>query len=216
MEKHRQEKQPPLPCCLQNADVYVLDDPLSAVDVHVGRHIFDNFIDGAIKVQGVGQAALVAAWHSSKEECWNLPCSRRCLCRGSVGLYLPAWDLHQSLSSKSGPAPSCCCPGAGQGPAAGDPPAAVPAPCRPRGGAGRRPHRGAGAQGEGGQFGGSGGGERAAVQRVGGSKLRVHDFVTHPPGVSWLCWRGTSRMQCTLPCTGVSKSWRLALYIVRV
>lgn len=41
-------------------------------------------------------------------------------------------------------------------------------------------------------------------------------FVRHPPGVSWLCWRGTSRMHCTLPCTGVSKSWRLALYIVRV
>ena len=33
----------------QNADVYILDDPLSAVDVHVGKHIFDRFIDGAIK-----------------------------------------------------------------------------------------------------------------------------------------------------------------------
>ena len=33
----------------QDADVYILDDPLSAVDVHVGRHIFENFIDGAIK-----------------------------------------------------------------------------------------------------------------------------------------------------------------------
>ncbi|XP_053551240.1 multidrug resistance-associated protein 1 isoform X2 [Bombina bombina] len=27
-----------------NADVYLLDDPLSAVDAHVGRHIFDNVI----------------------------------------------------------------------------------------------------------------------------------------------------------------------------
>ena len=33
----------------QDADVYILDDPLSAVDVHVGKHIFSNFIDGAIK-----------------------------------------------------------------------------------------------------------------------------------------------------------------------
>ena len=27
-----------------NADVYLLDDPLSAVDAHVGKHIFDNVI----------------------------------------------------------------------------------------------------------------------------------------------------------------------------
>ena len=33
----------------QDADVYIMDDPLSAVDVHVGRHIFENFINGAIK-----------------------------------------------------------------------------------------------------------------------------------------------------------------------
>lgn len=27
-----------------NADIYMLDDPLSAVDSHVGKHIFDNVI----------------------------------------------------------------------------------------------------------------------------------------------------------------------------
>lgn len=27
-----------------NADVYLLDDPLSAVDSHVGKHIFDHVI----------------------------------------------------------------------------------------------------------------------------------------------------------------------------
>lgn len=27
-----------------SADVYLLDDPLSAVDAHVGKHIFDNII----------------------------------------------------------------------------------------------------------------------------------------------------------------------------
>ena len=28
----------------QDADIYILDDPLSAVDVHVGKHIFENVI----------------------------------------------------------------------------------------------------------------------------------------------------------------------------
>lgn len=34
-----------------NADVYLLDDPLSAVDSHVAKHIFDNVIgpEGTLK-----------------------------------------------------------------------------------------------------------------------------------------------------------------------
>jgi len=28
----------------QNSDIYLLDDPLSAVDAHVGRHLFDHVI----------------------------------------------------------------------------------------------------------------------------------------------------------------------------
>lgn len=34
-----------------DADVYLLDDPLSAVDAHVSKHIFDNLIgpEGALK-----------------------------------------------------------------------------------------------------------------------------------------------------------------------
>ena len=31
-----------------DADFYIMDDPLSAVDVHVGRHIFDHCISGTI------------------------------------------------------------------------------------------------------------------------------------------------------------------------
>ena len=40
----------------QDADVYLLDDPLSAVDAHVGKHIFDNVIgpEGVLKNK-VGQ-----------------------------------------------------------------------------------------------------------------------------------------------------------------
>ena len=30
-----------------NADFFIMDDPLSAVDVHVGRHMFENCIVGA-------------------------------------------------------------------------------------------------------------------------------------------------------------------------
>ena len=30
------------------ADLYIMDDPLSAVDVHVGKHIFANCITGAL------------------------------------------------------------------------------------------------------------------------------------------------------------------------
>lgn len=28
----------------QNEDIYLLDDPLSAVDAHVGKHIFENVV----------------------------------------------------------------------------------------------------------------------------------------------------------------------------
>ena len=35
----------------QDKDMYLLDDPLSAVDSHVGKHIFDNVIgpNGVLK-----------------------------------------------------------------------------------------------------------------------------------------------------------------------
>jgi len=36
-------------CLYVEADIYLLDDPLSAVDAHVGRHIFDNAISGFLK-----------------------------------------------------------------------------------------------------------------------------------------------------------------------
>ena len=30
----------------QDADIYLLDDPLSAVDAHVGKHIFEQLLSG--------------------------------------------------------------------------------------------------------------------------------------------------------------------------
>ena len=35
-----------------DADLYIMDDPLSAVDVHVGKHIFARCITGELHLQG--------------------------------------------------------------------------------------------------------------------------------------------------------------------
>jgi len=35
--------------CFSNSDIVLLDDPLSAVDAHVGQHIFTNCIKGLLK-----------------------------------------------------------------------------------------------------------------------------------------------------------------------
>jgi len=36
-----------------DADIYILDDPLSAVDVHVGAHIFKNVVQGATRLMAL-------------------------------------------------------------------------------------------------------------------------------------------------------------------
>ena len=36
-------------CLYVEADVYLMDDPLSAVDAHVGRHLFDQAINGFLR-----------------------------------------------------------------------------------------------------------------------------------------------------------------------
>ena len=45
----------------QNLDVYLLDDPLSAVDVHVGKQIFEQVIgpDGMLKEKVRSQTYLI-------------------------------------------------------------------------------------------------------------------------------------------------------------
>lgn len=35
--------------CYRRADIYLLDDPLSAVDSHVGKHLMDQCIRGLLK-----------------------------------------------------------------------------------------------------------------------------------------------------------------------
>ena len=43
-----------------NADIYLLDDPLSAVDAHVGKHIFDHVIgpNGLLKDKSIFMVSL--------------------------------------------------------------------------------------------------------------------------------------------------------------
>lgn len=50
--------------CYSEADLYLLDDPLSAVDAHVGKHIFDHVIGpgGLLKVGYV----IILLWYSAK------------------------------------------------------------------------------------------------------------------------------------------------------
>ena len=37
-----------------DTDIYIMDDPLSAVDVHVGAHIFKNVVQGEPRGPGLG------------------------------------------------------------------------------------------------------------------------------------------------------------------
>ncbi len=43
-----------------NADIYLLDDPLSAVDAHVGEHIFHQCIHGQVLA---GKTRLLVTHH---------------------------------------------------------------------------------------------------------------------------------------------------------
>ena len=46
-----------------DADIYLLDDPLSAVDSHVGKHIFDHVIGPRGKLRNKVILRLSTCWH---------------------------------------------------------------------------------------------------------------------------------------------------------
>jgi len=51
------------------ADLYLLDDPLSAVDAHVGRHLFDECICGLL-----GDRTRVLVTHQLQVKCSRAAC----------------------------------------------------------------------------------------------------------------------------------------------
>ena len=53
----------------QEADIYLLDDPLSAVDSHVGKHIFDKVIgpDGMLR----GKVSVCVLWQVQCVYMWS-------------------------------------------------------------------------------------------------------------------------------------------------
>ena len=57
--------------CPQDADVYILDDPLSAVDVHVGRHIFEKFITGGWPAGADWHRLLAMLAETSANDAWQ-------------------------------------------------------------------------------------------------------------------------------------------------
>ena len=87
----------------QDADTYLLDDPLSAVDSHVGKHIFEKVIgpDGALKTKVPGtlyffpSPTLPSPFLSSP-----LPLQARVLVTHGIG-FLPQCDLVLSLDEGS-------------------------------------------------------------------------------------------------------------------
>ena len=68
----------------QEADIYLLDDPLSAVDSHVGKHIFDKVIgpDGMLRGKVTSYALLYSV-------CIHLHCTT-----AAIQIKGTAWWLY--------------------------------------------------------------------------------------------------------------------------
>lgn len=58
--------------CYRNADIYLFDDPLSAVDAHVGTHIFTKCLgpNGRLSKQGATRILVTHQVHLLKEANW--------------------------------------------------------------------------------------------------------------------------------------------------
>lgn len=58
--------------CYREADIYLLDDPLSAVDAHVGSHIFEKCIgpNGRLAKQKATRILVTHQVHFLREADW--------------------------------------------------------------------------------------------------------------------------------------------------
>lgn len=58
--------------CYREADIYLLDDPLSAVDAHVGTHIFDKCIgpEGRLAMRRTTRILVTHQVHFLKQADW--------------------------------------------------------------------------------------------------------------------------------------------------
>lgn len=85
----------------RTADIYLLDDPLSAVDAHVGRHLFDECIGPANKLAKLQTRVLVTHQvHFLKEADWLIVLKDGQIdMQGRPGdLFKEATDIEQYLS----------------------------------------------------------------------------------------------------------------------
>lgn len=58
--------------CYRDADIYLMDDPLSAVDAHVGNHLFSECIgpNGKLARHGATRVLVTHQVHFLKEADW--------------------------------------------------------------------------------------------------------------------------------------------------
>ena len=59
--------------CMPSREIYLLDDPLAAVDSHVGKHIFQEYIQTALKDKTVLFVThqLQVSWTDPAELSWT-------------------------------------------------------------------------------------------------------------------------------------------------
>ena len=79
--------------CYAQADVVLLDDPLSAVDAHVGRHLLDSCICGLLE----GTTRVLVTHQLMALE----SAGRSCDCLPPCGASTKAWHEHELASMQS-------------------------------------------------------------------------------------------------------------------
>ena len=86
----------------QDEDIYLLDDPLSAVDAHVGKHIFDKVIGPSGLLQGKVWAVLIHYWWPILGVCEpgangfkkvGEHCRQKQVSRARISNYIPEYSV---------------------------------------------------------------------------------------------------------------------------